>query len=99
MRADPKKKRRKDNPQKTIQIKPKQLEQIKRQMAKEATDRACLVVLAAAVDELGLTEEQFCKVMERTDRYASYIDDHIAKIEDVRKTIEKGTGIKLTGWC
>lgn len=98
MRANPNKKRRKENPQKTIQIKPKQLEQIKKQIAKEATERAALLVLTAAVDELGLNEDQFCKIMVRTDRYASYIEQHLAKIEDLRKSIEKNTGIKLTGW-
>lgn len=98
MRADPKKKRRKENPQKTIQIKPKQIEQIKRQIAKEATERACLVMLAAVGDTLGLTEEQLCKVMECTDLYASHIDNHLVKLEDIRKAIEKNTGIVLTGW-
>ena len=51
---------------------------IKRDVTKEATDKACL--------------------MERTDRYAAYIDKHLVQMEDIRKTIEKQTGIKIMGW-
>lgn len=36
--------------------------------------------------------------MERTDRYAAYIDKHLVQMEDIRKTIEKQTGIKIMGW-
>lgn len=93
-RANPKKK--KSNPSVTVTA--KQLERIKRETAKAVTDKACLVVLAATVDELGLDEDQLCRIMERTDRYARYIDDHIAKMEDIKKTIEKSTGIILHGW-
>lgn len=85
--------------QKRITITPMQLNKIKRDITKVATDKACLILLAAATDELNLTEEQFCDVMVRTDRYAEYVDSHIAKMEDIRKTIEKSTGITLKGWA
>jgi len=74
------------------------LEKLKREITKSATDRACLIVLAAMVDELNVSEQQLCEVVRRTNRYADYIDGHIAKMEDVRKTIEKGTGVKMEGW-
>lgn len=83
---------------KQIVITETELNKIKRDITKTATDKACLILLAAATDELGLTEEQFCKVMERTDRYAGYISNHIGKMEDIRKTIQKNTGIELRGW-
>lgn len=84
---------------KKIVVDETKLNKIKRDAASEAIDKACLVVLAAMVDELGIDDEQLCAVMKRTDRYAGYIKNHKAKIEDVRSTIEKGTGIRLKGWC
>lgn len=83
---------------KQVTITATELNKIKRDITKTATDKACLILLAAATDELQLTEEQFCNIMERTDRYANYVDDHIAKMEDIRKSIEKATGISLRGW-
>ena len=81
-----------------VTLSAKDLTKIKRDVTKEATDKACLVMLAAACDEFGLTEKQLCDLMERTDRYAAYIDKHLVQMEDIRKTIEKQTGIKIMGW-
>nr|DAV38367.1 MAG TPA: hypothetical protein [Caudoviricetes sp.] len=75
-----------------------ELNKLKRDITKTATDKACLIVLAAMVDELHVDDTQLCSVMERTDRYAGYIDNHKAKMEDIRKTIQSGTGIRLEGW-
>ena len=75
-----------------------ELNKLKRDITKDATDKACLIVLAAMVDELHIDDKQLCSIMERTDRYASYIDIHIAKMEDIRKAIQSGTGIRLEGW-
>lgn len=60
-----------------VTLSAKDLTKIKRDVTKEATDKACL--------------------MERTDRYAAYIDKHLVQMEDIRKTIEKQTGIKIMG--
>ena len=62
-------------------------------------EKAMLLVLVAAVDELGLTENQLCEIATRASRYAGYIDDHLVQMEDVRKSIEKNTGVKLKGWA
>lgn len=83
---------------KKITLGANELNKLKRDITKDATDRACLIVLAAMVDELHIDDDQLCKVVETTNRYARYIDQHVARIEDVRKTIEKGTGIKMKGW-
>ena len=80
-----------------ITITESKLKQIKWDATKEATDKACLVLLAAAVDVLKLDEDQIIKVMETTTRYVNYLDDHLVKIEDVRKTLEKA-GISIRGW-
>ena len=84
--------------QKTWVLKNSDLARIKTEVTKDATEKAVLIVLAAAVDCLGLTDEQLCGLMETTDRYACYIDRHLVEMETVRKTIEKGTGIRLKGW-
>ena len=88
----------KPKPQKKITLSMTELNKIKRDITKLATDKACLILLAAAVDEFSLTEEQICNVMERTNRYAGHVDNHVAKMEDIRKSIEKQTGIMLRGW-
>lgn len=86
-------------PKTAITVPRKELERIKRDIAKETTEKACLLVLLAAIDEVGLTEDQFCDIVVRTSRYATYIDDHIVDLEDLRKSIEKNTGVKLKGWA
>ena len=91
-RAKPKKKKS------HITISESKLKQIKWDATKEATDKACLVLLAAAVDVLNLDEDQIVKVMETTSRYVKYLDKHLVKIGDVQKTLEK-SGITLKGWA
>lgn len=91
-RAKPKKKRP------TITISASKLELIKYEVTKDATDRACLILLAAAADELKLSEKQIEDIMVRTDRYARHVDDHIVRMQDIKNSIEKNTGISLRGW-
>ena len=84
-------------PKTAITVPRKELERIKRDIAKETTEKACLLVLLAAIDEVGLNENQFCNIAMRSSRYANYIDGHIVELEDLRKSIEKNTGVKLKG--
>lgn len=91
-RAKPKKKKS------HITIPESKLNRIKYEVTKDATDRACLILLAAAADELDLDEDQIIKVMIRTDRYARSVDDHLVRMEDIRKSLEKNQGISLKGW-
>ena len=76
----------------------KQLERIKSKVTDDVTKKALLLFLAAAVDEIGLTDEQVCKVFKTANLYGGYIDQHLVKIKLVQETIEKGTGIKIAGW-
>ena len=87
-------KRTKPKKQKNVTIRESDIKKLQ----KDAIDKACLIFLAAMVDEIGCTEEQMCNTMERTQRYACYIDQHIAQMSDIRNTIEKNTGIKMKGW-
>ena len=79
-------------------ISEKQLARIKDKVSKEITDKVCLLFLVAVIDEVHLDEDGVCKLMERISQYSNYLEDHLIKMEDVRKSIEKNTGIKLTGW-
>lgn len=85
-------------PKTAITVPRKELEQIKRDIARETTEKAMLLILAAAVDVIGMTDEQAIKTYKTADRYAGYIDDHLARLLDLQKTIEKGTGMKMRGW-
>lgn len=76
----------------------KQMQRIKQKLSRELTEKALLIFLAAAVDEIGLTDEQVCAIFKRANLYGGYLDDHIVKVKVVQETIEKGTGIKLVGW-
>ena len=80
-------------------ISDKQLERAKRDVAKDMTDKVALLMLVAIADEFeDINEDKLAALMKRVDRYTSHIDNHIATMEDVRKSIEKKTGMKLKGW-
>lgn len=85
-------------PKTAITVPRKELERIKQDIARETTEKAMLLILAAAVDTVGMTAEQAINTYTTADRYAGYIDDHLARLLDLQKTIEKGTGIKMKGW-
>lgn len=76
----------------TYLVSEKQLERIKSKVTDDVTKKALLLFLAAAADE------QVCNVFETANRYGRYIDEHLAKIQQLQETIEKGTGIKIAGW-
>ena len=88
----------KNTTSKKYYISEKQLERIKQKVSKEITDKVCLLFLVAVADEVGLDEDGVCKLMERISRYSNHLDQHMVKMEDFRKSIEKSTGIKLSGW-
>ena len=88
----PKKKNQKHN------VSEKQLQRIKNKVTDDVTKKALLLFLSAASDEIGLTDEQACDIFRRANRYGEYIDKHLAKIQQLQETIEKGTGIKIAGW-
>lgn len=93
-RANPKK----ANKSQKHYVSDKQLEKIKRQVSKEMTEKVALIILAAASDEVNLTDEQVCNIMVRVDRYASHVDNHLVKMRDIQNAIRKNTGLELKGW-
>ena len=87
-------KRVKKPKQKTITLKAGELAKIKQQCTEDAVEKACLLILTAAADELKLTDDQACKVMVRCERYANYIEDHKARMDDLSEALLKA-GITL----
>lgn len=93
-----KKAKAKNTASKKYYISEKQLERVKQKVSKDVTDKVCLLFMVAVVDELKLDEDGVCNLMERISRYTKHIDEHLVKMEDLRKSIEKSTGIVLKGW-
>lgn len=75
-----------------------EVDKLKNRVSYEVTDRVTLLILAAVVDEVGINDTQICNIAKRTNRYSDYIKEHYVHMEDIRKTIEKGTGVKMKGW-
>lgn len=97
-RLEERMKRAKKPKSQTVTLKRSDISKIKREVAEEVTDKACLIILAAMTDELNINDDQLCAVMTRTQRYSGYIKEHLVQMELIRKTIEKNTGVKLKGW-
>ena len=57
-----------------------------------------MLILAAAIDVVGMTEDQVIKTYQTASRYAGYLDDHLAGFIDLQKPREKGTGMKMRRW-
>ena len=77
------------------EISEKQLEKIKYEVSKEATQKACLLCVGAMADTLNLTEDQICEVAEDITRWAINLEDHIITLNNIADVIEKKTGIKF----
>ena len=80
---------------KPVTLTPAKIKQIVERAANEATEKAFLLMLAAASDEFNLTDDQVVDLYNRVDRYASHLDKHLVKISDIIKAIENKTGIKM----
>ncbi len=75
-----------------------EIEQLKRDVSSQLTDKMGMLILAAVMDVVGLDEEQLCSIIKRTNLYAEYLSDGVVTWDDVRKAIEKGTGVSMKGW-
>ena len=93
-----KKAKAKNTASKKYYISEKQLERIKQKVTKDVTDKVCLLFMVAVIDEFKIDEDGVCKLMQRISRYTKNFDEHLFKMEDVRRSIENSTGIQLKGW-
>ena len=64
------------------------------QMCNEQVRKAFLLMATAAADELGLDDDQLTAIAERSARYAEYIDEHVIRLNEVSRILEKNTGIR-----
>ena len=84
--------------QKRITVTEAELRKVKRDVTREATSMAALLMLLATADEVGLTENEMVAIWKRADRYGGYIDNHTVKLREVQTLLEKATGTKIKGW-
>lgn len=84
--------------QKRITLTVTELNRIKRDVTRTTTQKAMLLILLATADEVGLTDDDMVAVWTRADRYGGYIDNHIVKLRELQKALEKATGTTMEGW-
>lgn len=65
-----------------------------RRICNEQVRKAFLLMATAAADELGLDDDQLTAIASRSERYAEYIDQHVMRLNEVAKILEKNAGIK-----
>lgn len=65
-----------------------------KRICNEQVRKASLLMATAAADELGLDDDQLTAIASRSERYAEYIDQHVMRLNEVAKILEKNAGIK-----
>lgn len=73
----------------------KELQKLTEKVNEEAVGTASLLYMTAMKDEFGYEFEEVERVFVRATRYARYIEEHVASMKDLAKTLEKDTGIKI----
>ena len=62
----------------------------------DAVAKASMLYLTAMKDEFGFGLDDVTRVFKRAERYAEYLNSHMAEMKDLAETLEKDTGIKIT---
>lgn len=65
-----------------------------KRICNEQVRKAFLLMATAAADELGLDDDQLTAIASRSERYAEYIDQHVMRLDEVAKMLEKNAGVK-----
>lgn len=63
-------------------------------MCNRYVNKAFLLMATAAADELDLDDEKLTAIVERSSRYAKYIDTHVIRLNEVSDILEKKAGIR-----
>lgn len=71
---------------------------LKSEITEEALQKTMLLFLLAARDEFGLGETRIVRLIERVDRYADHVDNHLVSLKEVQEIFEKNTGMKMKGF-
>lgn len=82
-------KRAKKPKQKRVTVNREELKAI----CNEQVRKAFLIMMTAAADELDLDSDQLVAVAKRAERYAEYIDQHVMRLDEVGRILEKNAGI------
>lgn len=75
-----------------------EIDKLKRDISNQLTDRMGILIIVAAMDVVGLNDEQVGEIIERTNRYSDYISQGKVSWDDMKKAIERGTGVSMKGW-
>jgi hypothetical protein len=92
-------KRVKKPKKKQVTMTKKQVNTLKDEVRHDLLDKLSILILLAVHDEIGLSDEQLCSIIRKVNRYAGYIEEHKVRMLDIQNAIEKGTGVKMKGWC
>ena len=89
-----KKKKRtpKGNPNKHYMITDARLEEIKDEMAEEATHKACMIMLGELA-EMGWTEDEILDLFDRFTRHVEYANQGVLPSDRVQAIVTEKTGI------
>lgn len=75
-----------------------EIDKLKRYISNQLTDKMGILIIVAAMDVVGLNDEQVGEIIERTNRYSDYISQGKVSWDDMKKAIERGTGVSMKGW-
>ena len=75
-----------------------EIDKLKRDIGNQLTDKMGILIIVAAMDVVGLNDEQVGEIIERTNRYSDYISQGKVSWDDMKKAIERGTGVSMKGW-
>ena len=82
-------------PPKNRQFSKKEVEEIGREISRQATHTSFALMFLAINDTLKLPEDDAVKVVQRVERYAGYVDEKLIEAEEVLAILEKNTGLKF----
>lgn len=75
-----------------------EIDKLKRDISNQLTDKMGILIMVAAMDVVGLNDKQVGEIIERTNRYSDYISQGKVSWDDMKKAIERGTGVSMKGW-
>lgn len=71
-----------------------QLNEMRDQMAEEATQKACMIFLGE-LSEMGWTDDEILGLFDRFSRHVDYANDGVLPAEEVQRMVTEKTGMKF----
>lgn len=82
---------------KPVTLTPKQIEKIKQDVTKKATQKAMLICLGVMADYHGMSEDEICKFAEELHRINGWTEKDWIRLDELADIIYKKTGLKFSG--